>query len=66
MAKGVPNSALEEARKLERRAWMRWDFISAESSIGFHAAQESNRILADAVDFARQAELAATKARAGR
>ena len=66
MAKGVPDAALAEARKLERRASMRWDFISAESSMGFHAAQESNRVLADAIDFARQAELAAVKAQAGR
>ncbi|MDI6802741.1 MAG: ammonia-forming cytochrome c nitrite reductase subunit c552 [Bacteroidota bacterium] len=58
---GVSDKELEEARLLHRKAQMRWDFISAENSMGFHSPQESARILADARDFARQAELSAFK-----
>ncbi|MDP2209587.1 MAG: ammonia-forming cytochrome c nitrite reductase subunit c552 [Bacteroidota bacterium] len=61
MKSGVSDKELEEARLLHRKAQMRWDFISAENSMGFHSPQESARILADARDFARQAELSAFK-----
>ncbi|MGD8720056.1 MAG: ammonia-forming cytochrome c nitrite reductase subunit c552 [Candidatus Zixiibacteriota bacterium] len=56
---GVPDEELAEALALQRRAFIRYDFISAENSMGFHSPQESARILGDAVDYARQAELAA-------
>lgn len=62
MAVGVPGDRLVEARRLHRRAHLRWDFISAENSMGFHSPQEAVRILGDATDYARQAELAAYKA----
>jgi nitrite reductase (cytochrome c-552) len=61
-AAGVTDAKLADARALHRRAQMRWDFISAESSMGFHSPQEAVRILGDATDFARQAELSAYKA----
>ncbi|MFQ5931718.1 MAG: ammonia-forming cytochrome c nitrite reductase subunit c552 [Nitrospiraceae bacterium] len=38
---------------------MRWDFVSSENSTGFHSPRESARILAESIDFARQAELKA-------
>ena len=44
---------------LHRFAQMRWDFISSENSTGFHSPQESARILADAIDGAYQARIAA-------
>lgn len=62
LKKGAPDRALEEARKFHRRAFIRWDFVSAENSMGFHSPQEAARILGDAIDYARQAELAAYKA----
>ena len=62
MARGAPDRALEEARRLHRRAFIRWDFVSAENSMGFHSPQEAGRILGDAIDYARQAELAALRA----
>ncbi|MHB1131248.1 MAG: ammonia-forming cytochrome c nitrite reductase subunit c552 [Chloroflexota bacterium] len=65
MAAGVPDDRLAEARNLHRRAQLRWDFISAENSMGFHSSQEAARILAAAIDYARQAELAAVQARLG-
>ncbi|MCC7368649.1 MAG: ammonia-forming cytochrome c nitrite reductase subunit c552 [Chloroflexi bacterium] len=59
---GVPDEKLTEARSLHRKAHLRWDFISAENSMGFHSPQEAVRILGDATDYARQAELSAYKA----
>ena len=55
---GAPATALEAARALHRRAQWRLDFIAAENSMGFHAAQESARILAEAIDFAHRGRLA--------
>jgi nitrite reductase (cytochrome c-552) len=37
----------------------RLDFISSENSMGFHADQESARILAESIDYSRQAQLLA-------
>lgn len=48
---------LDEALSLHRRAQWRVDYINAENSMGFHAPQESARILAEAIDFARQGQL---------
>jgi nitrite reductase (cytochrome c-552) len=56
---GASDAALEQARHLHRRASLRWDFISSENSTGFHSPQESARVLANALDYARQAQLAA-------
>ncbi len=53
---------LDEARQLHRKSQMRWDFIAAENSMGFHNPEEALRILADAIDYARQAELKARQA----
>lgn len=59
--KGVPEGQLKAAQALHRKAQWRLDFIMAENSMGFHAAQESARILAEAVDFARQGQVQLTK-----
>ena len=48
-----------EALKLETRAQWRIDFVVADRSQGFHAPQETARLLAEAIDYARQAQLAA-------
>lgn len=61
IAAGATDAELEECRKLHRKAHIRWDFVSAENSMGFHSPQEATRMLGDAIDFARQAELSATK-----
>lgn len=60
--KGIPDNKLDEARKLHRRSEIRWDFISSENSTGFHSPQESARILANSINFARQSQLSAVKA----
>jgi nitrite reductase (cytochrome c-552) len=59
---GVKEEALAEARALQRKAQWRLDFIAAENSMGFHAPQEAARVLGEAIDYARQGELAAVKA----
>lgn len=58
-AAGATDEELAAALDLHRRGQMRWDFISSENSTGFHSPQESARVLANAIDFARQAELEA-------
>jgi nitrite reductase (cytochrome c-552) len=58
---GVADEQLGEARNLQRRAQFRLDFINAENSMGFHAPQESARILGEAIDFARQGQVAVAK-----
>jgi len=50
--------------ELQRKAMWRLDFVSSENSKGFHADQESARILAEAIDFSRQAESMALRQRA--
>lgn len=60
---GATDAELAEARKLHRKASMRWDFVSSENSTGFHSSQEAARVLADARDYARQAQLSAEMAR---
>ena len=59
---GSNDNALTEARALQRKAQWRVDFINAENSLGFHAPQESARILAEAIDYARQGQLKASAA----
>ena len=58
---GATDEQLFEARALHRSAQMRWDFISSENSTGFHSPQEAARILAESIDLARQAQLAAVQ-----
>jgi len=50
---------IEKARRLHRAAQLRWDFIAAENSMGFHNPEEALRILANATDLARQAQVKA-------
>ena len=58
----VSADLLDEARNLHREAQLRWDFIAAENSMGFHNPEEVLRILASATDMARQAQLKAVQA----
>jgi nitrite reductase (cytochrome c-552) len=61
-APNVDAGLLDEARRLHREAQLRWDFIAAENSMGFHNPEEALRILAAAIDLARQAQLQAIMA----
>jgi nitrite reductase (cytochrome c-552) len=54
---GASPETLDKARKLQRRAQWRLDYIAAENSMGFHAPQEAAKVLGEAVDYARQGQL---------
>jgi nitrite reductase (cytochrome c-552) len=58
-AAGAGTEKLAPALALQRRAQWRIDFVAAENSMGFHAPAEAARILAESIDYARQAELLA-------
>jgi len=55
---GASDAQLERARTLQRLGQFRLDFVEAENSTGFHAPGEAVRILAEAIDFARQGQIA--------
>lgn len=50
--------SLTAIAELHRQAQWRLDFIAAENSMGFHAPQEAARVLGEAIDYFRQAQLA--------
>jgi nitrite reductase (cytochrome c-552) len=58
---GATPEQLQAALELQRKAQWRLDFIAAENSMGFHAPQEAAMVLGEALDYARQGELAATR-----
>jgi nitrite reductase (cytochrome c-552) len=53
----VDDRSMKEALALQRKAQWRVDFINAENSMGFHAPQESARVLSEAIDYARQGQI---------
>jgi nitrite reductase (cytochrome c-552) len=55
---GATDEQLKDAAALHRKAQWRIDFVAAENSMGFHAPQELARILGEAIDYARQGQLA--------
>jgi nitrite reductase (cytochrome c-552) len=61
-ANGATAEQLAPALQLQRRAQWRLDFIAAENSMGFHAPQEAARVLGEAIDYARQGQIAAVTA----
>ncbi|HEX6853328.1 MAG TPA: ammonia-forming cytochrome c nitrite reductase subunit c552 [Candidatus Polarisedimenticolaceae bacterium] len=61
---GASDASLEDAMALHRKAQWRLDFVAAENSMGFHASQETARILGEAIDYARQGEVAAIRVKA--
>ena len=54
----APTEAIDKARALQRKAQWRLDFVSSENSMGFHAPQEAAKLLGEAIDYARQGQLA--------
>jgi nitrite reductase (cytochrome c-552) len=55
---GATAAQLAPVAALQRKAQWRLDFVAAENSMGFHAPQETARVLAEAIDYARQGQLA--------
>ncbi len=56
-SEGMNDEQLKAARALHRKAQWRLDFVAAENSMGFHAPQESARLLGEAIDYARQGQV---------
>ncbi len=52
---GAPAERLQQAREAQRQAQLRWDYIDADGSEGFHAPSQAERILSEARDIARDA-----------
>lgn len=63
-ASGATDEQLAEAFEAQRKAMWRLDYISSENSKGFHADQESARILGESIDYSRQAQALALRLRA--
>ncbi len=58
---GATDEQLAPLRDDHRKAEWRLDYVSAENSMGFHADQESARILGEAIDYARQGQVKAVR-----
>lgn len=63
-AAGATDEQLAPLYELQRKAMWRLDYISSENSKGFHADQEAMRILAESIDYSRQAQARALRLRA--
>lgn len=63
-AAGATDADLTDIYALQRKAMWRLDFISSENSKGFHADQETARILGESIDYSRQAQAMALRWRA--
>lgn len=59
---GVSTETLAHALHLQRRAQWRLDWVYSENSHGFHASQESAKLLGESIDYARQGEALARQA----
>jgi nitrite reductase (cytochrome c-552) len=62
-AAGATAEQLAPVYKLQNKAQWRLDFVSSENSMGFHADQETARVLAESIDYARQAQVLAQSIR---
>ena len=55
-AAGAGDAQLKSAREAQRHAQFYLDFVEAENSTGFHAPDESARILGESIDFSRRGQ----------
>lgn len=53
---GTNDAHVVKAMDFQRKAQFYLDFIEAENSMGFHAPQESVRILGESIDFSRKGQ----------
>ena len=58
VASGRGDEELALARKLQRQAQFRLDFVEAENSTGFHAPAEAARILGESINLSREGQIA--------
>ncbi|MCL4176617.1 MAG: ammonia-forming cytochrome c nitrite reductase subunit c552 [Verrucomicrobia bacterium] len=61
LAAGIPEEQIASARDYQRKAQFYLDFVEAENSMGFHAPQESARILGESINFCRLGQAALSK-----
>ena len=54
---GATDAELDKARDFQRKASFYLDFAMSENSMGFHAPQESTRVLAEAINLCRLGQL---------
>lgn len=64
MKRGATDQQLEEVRTLVSKAQMYWDYIASTNGMGFHAPQESARVLGKALNFAQDCRVKTTALRA--
>ena len=62
-SEGRSDEDLAAPRDFQRKAQFYLDFIEAENSMGFHAPQESARILGQSIEFTRRGQRSLTKER---
>jgi len=55
---GASAAVLDQARASQRRGQFYVDFVESENSNGFHAPQEAERILGEAIDHFRKGQVA--------
>ena len=60
--KGATEAAARSGARLSAPAQFLLDFVEAENSIGFHAPEEAERLLAISIDYARQGQIALLRA----
>ncbi|HEY0868518.1 MAG TPA: ammonia-forming cytochrome c nitrite reductase subunit c552 [Fimbriimonas sp.] len=61
---GATDQELENVRNLVMKAQLYWDYVAASNGMGFHAPQESARILAKASNFAQESRMLTAQIRA--
>lgn len=54
---GATDAELTAARDMQRKASFYIDFVMSDNSMGFHAPDEENRVLGDAINFCRLGQL---------
>ncbi len=64
MKLGATDAELQSPRKAVGRAQMYWDYVAANNGMGFHAPQESARVLDKAMNIAMEGRLEITRVRA--
>ena len=60
---GASAEQLAPIYELQRKGQWRLDFVNAENSMGFHAPQESARVLGESIDYFRQGQVMAQQMR---
>ena len=60
--KGATEAQLDQARGHQRQSQFLLDFVEAENSVGFHAPEEAERLLAISIDYSRQGQIALLRA----